>query len=190
MKKIIAILLAVTMLLSLAACGTETPQNSDTQPGTSSTDAPVTDPSTGTTEPSTDATTPPETTDKPVGYSYSVDLTGVTTLEELETRIEEHLAASITSLNLQWEALAAEIDTYEKYVKNVERVSEFYETIIAETDQMCIMLYEYSAAYARMILDSDMSTDDKYDAIEGINSCTRMPATKSMMRFTKAFSMT
>ena len=35
MKKIIALLLAVAMLLSMAACGTETPQNSDTQPGTS-----------------------------------------------------------------------------------------------------------------------------------------------------------
>ena len=155
MKKIIAILLAVTMLLSLAACGTETPQNSDTQPGTSS----------------TDATTPPETTDKPADYSYSIDLTGVTNLEELEVRIEEHLAATIASLNSQWENLAAEIDTYEKYVKNTERVSEFYETVIAETDQMCIMLYEYSAAYARMILDSDMSADDKYDAIDGINDC-------------------
>lgn len=171
MKKIIALLLAVAMLLSLAACGTETPQNSDTQPGTSNTDGPATDPSEETTEPSSDATTPPESTDKPTDYSYSIDLTGVTTLEELEARIEEHLAANIASLNSQWETLAAEIDTYEKYVENAERVSEFYETVIAETDQMCIMLYEYSAAYARMILDSDMSADDKYDAIDGINDC-------------------
>jgi len=171
MKKIIALLLAVTMLLSLAACGTETPQNSDTQPGTSNTDTPATDPSAGTTEPSSEATTPPETTDKPADYSYSIDLTGITTLEELEGRIEEHLAATNSSLNSQWEDLAAEINTYEKYVENTERVSEFYETVIAETDQMCIMLYEYSAAYARMILDSDMSADDKYDAIDGINDC-------------------
>lgn len=171
MKKIIALLLAVAMLLSLAACGTETPQNSDTQPGTSSTDAPATDPSAGTTEPSADATTPPESTDKPADYSYSIDLTGVTTLEELEARIEEHLAATIASLNTQWEELAAEIDTYEKYVENAERVSAFYQTVIDETDQMCIMLFEYSAAYARMVLDSDMSADDKYDAIEGINDC-------------------
>lgn len=169
MKKIIALLLAIVMLLSLAACGTEAPQNSDTQPGTSS--RPATDPSTETTEPSSGTTTPPESTDKPAEYSYSIDLTGITTLEELEARIEEHLASTIASLNEQWEALAAEIDTYEKYVENAERVSEFYETVIAETEQMCIMLYEYSAAYARMILDSDMSADDKYDAIDGINDC-------------------
>lgn len=169
MKKLIALLLAATMLLSLAACGTETPQTTDTQPGTSSTDAPATDPSVETTEPNADETDPPESTDKLADYSYTIDLTGITTLEELETRIEEHLAASIASLNTQWEELAAEIDTYEKYVENAEQVSEFYETVIAETEQMCIMLYEYSAAYARMILDSDMSADDKYDAIDGIN---------------------
>ena len=171
MKKIIALLLAVAMLLSMAACGAETPQNNDTQPCTSSTEAPATDPSAGTTEPSADATIPPETTDKPADSSYAIDLTGITTLEELETRIEEHLAATIAALNTQWEELATEIDTYEKYVENAERVSEFYQTIIDETDQMCIMLYEYSAAYARMILDSDMSADDKYDAIDGINDC-------------------
>ena len=81
-------------------------------------------------------------------------------MEELEARIEEHLAAPIASLNTQWEELAAEIDTYEKYVENAERVSAFYQTVIDETDQMRIMLFEYSAAYVRMVLDSDMSADD------------------------------
>lgn len=171
MKKLVAFLLAVVMLLSLAACGTETPQNSDTQPGTSSTEGPATAPSIETVEPSTGTTTPSEPTNKPTDFSYSIDLTGVTTLEELEARIEEHLAATIASLNSQWEALAAEIDTYEKYVEKSEMVSDFYLTVVDETNLMCIMLYEYSAAYARMILDSDMSADDKYDAIAGINDC-------------------
>ena len=171
MKKIIALLLAIAMLLSLAACGTETPQSTETEPGTSTTGGSETTPSEETTEPAEETTTPPVSTDKPTYDSYTMDLTGITTLDELETRIEEHLASSIASLNSQWEALAAEIDTYEKYVENTERVSGFYQTVIAETDQMCIMLYEYSAAYARMILDSDLSADDKYDAIEGINDC-------------------
>ncbi|MBQ4648518.1 MAG: hypothetical protein IJB76_05090 [Clostridia bacterium] len=95
----------------------------------------------------------------------------ITTLEDLESRIEEQLANSITSLESRWEALSVEIDTYDKYCDNSEKVSEFYQTVIAETEQMCIMLCEYSAAYARMILDSDMSADDKYDAIDGLNDC-------------------
>lgn len=170
MKKFTAFLLTIAMLLSLAACGTETPQSTETQPATSSTDKPATDPSAEMTEPSSDAATPPESTDKPAEYSYSIDLTGITTLDELETRIEEHLATTIASLNLQWEALATEIDTYDQYVANAEKVSEFYQTVIDETELMTIMLYEYSAAYARMILDSDMDADDKYDAIDGINN--------------------
>ncbi len=104
-------------------------------------------------------------------FSYTVDLEGITSLDELEDRIEEHLDHAISSLASRWETLSAEIDTYEKYVEHPEKVSDFYQTIETETEQMCIMLREYSAAYARMILDSDMSADDKYDAVDGINDC-------------------
>ncbi len=103
--------------------------------------------------------------------SFNVDLEGITSLDELEDRIEEHLDNAISSLSSRWEALSTEIDTYEKYVDHPEKVSDFYQTIELETEQMCIMLCEYSAAYARMILDSDMSADDKYNAADGINDC-------------------
>lgn len=170
MKKRIAGLLAIVLLLSLAACGSE-PENTEVPSAVSSTDASTTAPSAETTEPSSDTATSSESMEKPADNSYTMDLTGITTLEELETRIEEHLASTIASLNAQWETLAATIDTYQKYVENTEQISSFYQTVIEETDQMCILLYEYTAAYARMVLDSDMSDDDKYDAIEGINDC-------------------
>lgn len=170
MKKRIAGLLAIVLLLSLAACGPE-PENTEVPSAVSSTDASTTAPSAETTEPSSDTATSSESMEKPADNSFTMDLTGITTLEELETRIEEHLASTIASLNAQWEALAATIDTYQKYVENAEQVSSFYQTVVEETDQMCILLYEYSAAYARMVLDSDMSDGDKYDAIEGINDC-------------------
>lgn len=171
MKKATALLLAIVMLLSLAACGTQAPQSTEPAPGASSTERPAAAPSTEMAEPSSGAAAPPDSTDDPAAYLYSIDLAGITTLDELEARIEEHLAATIASLNSEWEALAAEIDTYDKYVANIEMVSDFYQTVTNETELMCIMLYEYSAAYARMILDSDMSADDKYDAIDGINDC-------------------
>lgn len=170
MKKRFAGFLAMVMLLPLAACGPETPPNTEIPSAVSSTDASTTDPSAGTAEPSSDTATS-SGSEKPADDAYTIDLTGITTLEELETRIEEHLAATIASLNTQWEDLSAAIDTYQKYVENTEQVSAFYQTVVEETDQMCILLYEYSAAYARMVLDSDMSDDDKYDAIEGIHDC-------------------
>lgn len=108
MKKLIALLLAVAMTLSLAACGSAQPQSTKLESGEVITEGPAT-----TT--SEETTVPPTSMDSPTDYSYSIDLTGITTLEELEARIEEHLAANIASLNSQWEELAAEIDTYEKY---------------------------------------------------------------------------
>lgn len=196
MKKILAILLAVTMMLLLVACdetnsgSSEIPDVSTEQP-TSSTDK-GTEPSTNIddsdnekepptssidkgTEPSTNTDNSdndkesPTSDNTPKDYTFDIDLDGITTLEDLEKRIEEHLASRITSLASRWEMLSVEIDTYYKYCDNTEKVSGFYQTVITETNQMCIMLYEYSAAYARMILDSDMSADDKYDAVDGIN---------------------
>lgn len=101
----------------------------------------------------------------------SVDVKGITTTDELEDRIEKHLDELIESLYLRWEALAADIDTYDKYCKDSDRVTAFYETVIDETNQMCVILYEYSAVYARMILDSDLSAADKYNAMDDLNDC-------------------
>lgn len=168
MKRITALLLAAAMLLSLVACGTEAPKSTQTQ---SSTQGPAAGSSAGRAEPSSSEPVPSGIADVPADSLYSIDLTGITTLDELEARIEAHLAAAIASLNAQWETLSAEIDTYDTYVANAERVSDFYQTVVDETEQMCLMLYEYSAAYARMILESDLSASNKYDAIDGINAC-------------------
>ncbi|WP_026507304.1 DUF6591 domain-containing protein [Butyrivibrio sp. MC2013] len=102
---------------------------------------------------------------------FVIDLEGISSLDELEDRIEEHLSDCIESLSSRVEKLSAEIDSYDKYCKHSEEISDFYKTIEDDTRQMCIMLREYSAVYARMILDSDMSKEDKYDAIEGISDC-------------------
>lgn len=156
MKKILAIILAATMMLSIVACGKT--NDKGTKPSTN-------------TDSSDNGKESPAVVETPTENTFDIDLDGITTLEDLETRIEEHLANSIASIASRWEALSVEIDTYDKYCANSEKVSEFYQTVIAETEQMCIMLYEYTAAYARMILDSDMSADDKYDAVDGINDC-------------------
>ena len=102
---------------------------------------------------------------------FNIDVEGIVTIDELETHIEEHLDSLIKSLYSRWETLSIEIDTYEKYCENVTTVSAFYETVIDETHQMCILLFDYSAVYARMILDADMSNNEKYKAIDGINDC-------------------
>lgn len=179
MKRMLTVLLAFTLLFSLAACGSQpssTPdsalapsqpttipeQRNDTNTGKANTPTTTGNPGSNQESPSIE---------KPldaVAFSYSINIDGILTLDELETRIEKDLDDAIASLYAQWETLKDEVDTYEKYCSNAERVSAFYETIVFETKQMCIMLKEYSAVYARMILDSDMSSEKKYKAADGI----------------------
>ncbi len=166
MRRIITLLLTLAVLLSLTACGGQTAPAETQGNDVSQTQQPSS--SNDTTVPGNN---PDDSIEVPTDSLCSVNLEGITTLDELEVRIKEHLDSAINSLASQWETLSAEIDTYEKYCENTEAVSSFYQTVIDETEQMCIMLYEYSAVYARMILDSDMSADDKYDAVDGINDC-------------------
>ncbi len=186
MKRIVALLLSLVMMTSLIACAAQpepgtTP--SDHVDPTRETTTPMESTSISdevpddTTEPEASVDIPEETTLPPnsdeqlTESTFEVNLEGVTNLEELELRIEEHLAGAMEALRLEWETLSEEVDTYEKYCNDTQTVASFYQTIIDETEQMCILLYEYSAVYARMILDSDMSADDKYQAMDGIYDC-------------------
>lgn len=104
-----------------------------------------------------------------IDSNFTADVSDVSNIDELETRISEHMEGLIASLYSDWETLSFEIDSYEKYCEKQSVVSEFYDTVVDETEQMCIMLYEYTAIYARMVMDSDMSGEEKYDCIQGIN---------------------
>lgn len=186
MKKITTYFLCAMVALFVCACGKETEDTQTTPTDTVLTEAPEsTEPSstlspepTSSPEPTpipkpTPTLAPTVPTSSPVGNlpGFGIDLDGIDTTKKLETQIEEYIEVRIESLQSRWESLSAEIDTYEKYSANRSKVFDFYETIVDETDQMCIMLYEYTAAYARMVLDSGMSADDMYDEIDGINDC-------------------
>lgn len=161
MKRKWILLILMLMVVSVSGCGTpHTNEVADVE--IENTQAPTKVPVTPTDVPNASTE---------IVSGINIDVEGITTIDELETRIEEHLDSLIKSLNSRWETLSAEIDTYEKYCDNVTKVSEFYETVIDETNQMCIMLFDYSAVYARMILDADMSNNEKYKAIDGINDC-------------------
>ncbi len=97
-----------------------------------------------------------------------IDTEGITTLTELDERIDEYATETIDSLKTRWKALSEEVDTYQKYCDNSQKVSDFYKALLSDTEQMCITLMEYSAVYTRMILDSDLPAEKKYKAAEGI----------------------
>ena len=145
MKKIILILLSVVLMTSLASCssdhGSDQSEQTDTEQSSNIEKNPL----------------------------FELDLDGITTLEDLETHIEKKLDTFISDLNDRFETLKSEIDSYEKYTSDQHRITEFYQTVIKETEQVGFMLCEYTAVYAQMILDADMSMKDKYNAVEGIH---------------------
>ena len=185
MKRIVALILAVVLAMSAASCAGK-PASSGTQDSfVKQQEQAVSTASDSVSQAASDSTKQssseleemvPESSaanhdqagapENPV----EIDTAGIVSLDELEARIEEDVDSAISALKSQWEILSAETDSFEKYNENAERISGFYETIVTETEQICIKLKEYSAVYARMILDSGMSDKDKYKAADGIEN--------------------
>lgn len=92
-------------------------------------------------------------------------------VEELETAILKYVNDEIAVLNTEFTELIAEISTYNKYVKNIDDVEAFYEKVSNTSYSISVKLREYSIDYAELILDSDMSTDDMYDAFDDLYDC-------------------
>ena len=104
-------------------------------------------------------------------YADESDLTKIQNIDDLEEAIEDQIGAAVQSLEDQWEALAAEIDDYDKYVANADKISAFYDTVIEETNNIGIMVREDAVVYANLILTSDSSADDMYDDADNLYDC-------------------
>ena len=91
--------------------------------------------------------------------------------EALETVIIKYVDDEIAALNTEFTELTAEINTYNKYVKNIDDVEAYYEKVSNTSNSISIRLREYSIEYAEKIFASDMSTDDKYDAFDDLYDC-------------------
>ena len=116
MKKILAVLLSLSLLSSLSACGgqtstTENKSNNASQVEQSSNSeadnsAPSAEGSANTPADSSESakenSTPVDTSAASSDYSYDINLDGVTNLDELEDRIDEDLTKGIEYLNSQW----------------------------------------------------------------------------------------
>lgn len=87
----------------------------------------------------------------------------VNSLEELNTKVENDVDESLTTLEEEWTNFKSRIDSYEKYKSNIDDVEAFYAKVLEDTHQLCMRMYLYSLEYARFIMDSDRSFGEKYD---------------------------
>lgn len=89
-----------------------------------------------------------------------------TTLEELSELVSQEMDARVAALNEQYEKLQAEIDTYDKYIENQEKIEDYYSSVYHDMQDTCIRMREYCVKYVQVILESEKENDEKYDDLE------------------------
>ena len=142
MRKWIAILLALAMALSLAACGVkEVPQEAPAAPKQEA--------------------APKETESVPATLPASAD-------EDLEGYIEADVQAALDALTAEYESIIEGVDSYEAYMKQEGQIAAFYENILDTSAQLCTKMRAYSIRLAEGILSSGKDYRDMRDDLDVI----------------------
>lgn len=88
------------------------------------------------------------------------------TIEELNNTVSKDVEDTIAELNEEYEQLKAEINTFDKYLANNNKVESFYTKIYETQNALCIRMRKYSIQYVEIIIASGKSNDEKYDELE------------------------
>ena len=89
-------------------------------------------------------------------------------IEDLESTVTTDVDETLASISAEYEAVVADIDSYEKYVENIGAVEAFYANALAETENLGIRLRQYSVDCVNSVLASDRTDGQKYDDLEAI----------------------
>ena len=100
--------------------------------------------------------------------SQETDYSKASSFEELRTIAFGDVSKTIESLESQYNSLTIKINTIELYCSKTNEVKSFYDTIIFETENICIKMLEASLGYAEYIMSSKVETENKYDALDYI----------------------
>ena len=101
----------------------------------------------------------------------STNIPTANSFEELEETIAKDIEQTVNQLNTKWQSLKSDIVNYNDYVDNANKVEDFYDEINDTVEKACIRLQKYTVQYAELIMKSNMSNDDKYDAFDDLLDC-------------------
>ncbi len=161
MRKILIMILAMVMIFSLAACSNDMVSSREEET---------------TKKHTTKGDTIEEiTTEETQAESKHIDEDS--SFDGLEEIVLLDVETAIDALCEEYDALLVSVDTYEKYLENVEMVEGFYEKVHSETGNICIRLREYCVEYANIILASDKSFADRRNDFDEIYDCIYEDAT-------------
>ena len=88
--------------------------------------------------------------------------------DNFDSVVSNDVEKTVSALTKEYEGLIKDIDTYEKYLKSVDKVEAFYTRINEVSKQLCIRMCEYSLSYAELIMASEKSNSNKYNTFEEI----------------------
>lgn len=157
-KRIIALFLALTLIVSATACGAQTTTDANTTTDTS------TEHDESTTE-TTDAQNE-GTLESDSSTENSEDAAEPGTLETLEVDVMKDVENSVSTLKSEMETLVAEINSFDKYAENTDRMESFYTKVCNDSSLLGICLMEHAVTYAEYIINSDADFDDKYGNLD------------------------
>lgn len=86
--------------------------------------------------------------------------------EEIYIELEKEIDETVAKLFENMENLGTDIDSYQKYLENVEKIENYYTEIYENTKMLCVRMCEYSLKYAENILASNKTNDEKYNDLE------------------------
>lgn len=154
-KKICTLLLFGSCMLSISACKSKAASSdADNVPDSSSIEETL---EIKDTEESKDITD--DMPEKQIGF------------EELNEAVSADVENTVSAIKSEYEKLAADIDTYEKYLENTDKVETFYQQAYENTRYLCTKMREYSINYAEEIMASDKTNDDKYKDFKELYDC-------------------
>lgn len=90
------------------------------------------------------------------------------TIEELKTNSKSDIDNLTKSLEDEWKKISGEIKTFDSYKENKDKVSNFYDRIVKNSEDFSIRAREYALKYVEIIIHSEKSFYDKYDELETI----------------------
>ena len=92
-------------------------------------------------------------------------------LKSLEDKINNETENSVSALSEKYSALKAEIPTYSEYIEKIAEIESFYGETENVSKQISDSLKNFASLYAETVLDSGLTADQMYDAIDGIYDC-------------------
>lgn len=159
---LVSVCLTFVMAISLTACGGNTGLQEEPKASLSSTSnsSYISDETEEKTTLTTEAETQISTSEQAITSEFNID--------DAELIVTSDVEYTIAALKAEYDALVMDIDTYEIYLENTDRIEAFYDKLVEANHQLCIRMRKYSAEWAEAIMLSDKANDDKYDDFDDI----------------------